>query len=58
MKKQEYLVTVANKQTLETVDMFYINAYDLSNAKAIASDMMHEYDDTNYFDLLAIVEPA
>lgn len=58
MKKQEYLVTVANKQTLETVDMFYINAYDLSNAKAIASDIMHDYDNVNYFDLLAIVEPA
>lgn len=58
MKVQVYLVTLVNKETLDTIDMFYINAYDLSNAKAIASDMMHEYDDTNYFDLLAIVEPA
>lgn len=58
MKTQEYLVTLLNKESLETIDMFYINAYDLSNAKAIASDMMHEYDDTNYFDLFAMVEPA
>lgn len=58
MKKQEYLVTVVNKQTLETIDMFYINAYDLPNAKTIASDIMHDYDNVNYFDLIAMVEPA
>lgn len=58
MKTQEYLVTVLNKESLETMDMFYINAYDLPNAKVIASDIMHEYEDVNYFDLLAMVEPA
>lgn len=58
MKKQEYLVTLLNKETLETMDMFYINAYDLPNAKVIASDIMHDYDNVNYFELLAMVEPA
>lgn len=58
MKTQEYLVTLVNKETLETIDMFYINAYDLSNAKEIASDTMHDYDNVNYFDLLAMVELA
>lgn len=58
MKTQEYLVTLVNKETLETIDMFYINAYDLSNAKEIASDIMHEYDNVNYFELLAMVELA
>ena len=58
MKTQEYLVTLVNKETLEIIDMFYIDATDMLNAKQIASDKMHEYDDVNYFDLLAIVEPA
>lgn len=58
MKTQEYLVTLVNKETLETIDMFYINANDLSNAKEIASNTMHEYDNVNYFDLLAMVEQA
>lgn len=58
MKTQEYLVTLVNKESLETIDMFYINAYDLPNAKVIASDIMHDYDNVNYFELLAMVEPA
>ena len=58
MKTQEYLVTVLNKERLENIDMFYINANDLSNAKEIASNIMHDYDNVNYFELLAIVEPA
>lgn len=58
MKTQEYLVTVVNKETLETIDMFYIDATDMINAKQIASDTMHDYDNVNYFDLLASVEPA
>ena len=58
MKTQEYLVTLVNKETLETIDMFYINATDLTNAKAIASNSMREYDDVNYFDLLAMVEQS
>lgn len=58
MKTQEYLVTLVNKETLETIDMFYINATDLSNAKEIASNSIHEYDNVNYFDLMAMVEHA
>ena len=58
MKTHEYLVTLINKEALETIDMFYIDATDMSNAKEIASDIMHEYDDVNYFELLAMVEPA
>ena len=58
MKTQEYLVTLFNKETSETIDMFYINATDMLNAKQIASNIMHEYDNVNYFDFLAMVEPA
>ena len=58
MKTQEYLVTLVNKETLETIDMFYINANDLTNAKEITSDMLHDYDNVNYFEILAIVEQA
>ena len=58
MKTHEYLVTLINKQTLETIDMFYIDAADMLNAKEIASDMMHEYDNVSYFELLAIVDPT
>ena len=58
MKTQEYLVTLLNKETLETIDMFYIDATDMSNAKQIASNTMHQYDNVNYYDLLAMVEPA
>lgn len=58
MKTREYLVTLLNKETLETIDMFYIDATDMSNAKQIASNTMHHYDNVNYFELLAMVEPA
>ena len=58
MKTQEYLVTLLNKETLETIDMFYIDANDLPNAKEIASNMAHDYDNVNYFDISAKVEPA
>ena len=58
MKTHEYLVTLKNKETLETIDMFYIDAEDMLNAKEIASDIMHEYDDVNYFEISASVEPA
>ena len=58
MKTQEYLVTLLNKESLETIDMFYINANDLSNAKEIACDMTHDYENVNYFDILAKVEPS
>ena len=58
MKTYEYLVTFKNKETLETIDMFYIDATDMSNAKEIASDIMHEYDNINYYEILASVELA
>ena len=58
MKTQEYLVTLVNKETLETIDIFYIDATDMLNAKAIASNFMHDYDNVNYSELLAMVEPA
>ena len=58
MKTQEYLVTLLNKETLETIDVFYVDASDMLNAKQIASDIMHEYNDVNYFEILAIVEPS
>ena len=58
MKTQEYLVTLLNKETTEVIDQFYINATDIPNAKQIASDLMHDYDNVNYFDILAMVEPA
>ena len=58
MKTHEYLVTLIKKETLETIDMFYIDAADMLNAKEIASDMMHEYDNVSYFELLAIVDPT
>ena len=58
MKTQEYLVTLFNKETLETIDTFYIDAYDMPNAKQIASDIMHEYDFVNYFEISASVEQA
>ena len=58
MKTHEYLVTLINKETLETIDVFYIDAVDMSNAKEIASDILHDYDNVNYFEILAIVDPA
>ena len=58
MKTHEYLVTLINKETLETIDVFYIDAVDMSNAKEIANDIIHEYDNVNYFEILANVEPA
>ena len=58
MKAQEYLVTLLNKESLETMDTFYINAYNLPDAKVIASNIMHDYDNVNYFDILPIVESA
>ena len=58
MKTHEYLVTLINKETLETIDVFYIDAVDMSNAKEIANDIIHEYDNVNYFEISAAVEPA
>ena len=38
--------------------MFYIDALDMLNAKQIASDIMHDYDNVNYLEILAMVEQA
>ena len=58
MKTQEYLVTFKNNETLSVIDEFYINATDLNNAKQFADELRHEYDDANYFEISATVEPA
>ena len=58
MKTQEYLVTFKNNQTLSVIDMFYIEANNISEARQIADELRHEYDYTNYFEISATVEPA
>ena len=58
MKPKEYLITFKNNETLSVIDEFYINADNLNNAKQIADELRHEYDYTNYFEILATVEPA
>ena len=58
MKTKEYLITFKNKQTLELIDMFYIDAIDLNNARQIAHDLTHDYNDVMYFEILVSVEPA
>ena len=58
MKTQEYLVTLKNNETTELIDMFYINATDKNNAQKIANELTHEYDDINYYEISASVEPA
>ena len=58
MKTKEYLVTFKNNVTLQLIDSFYIEANNISDARQIADDLRHEYDYTNYFEILSIVEPA
>ena len=58
MKTQEYLVTFKNNETLAIIDMFYIDAINLEEAKQIADELRHEYDYINYFEISSIVEPA
>ena len=58
MKTQEYLITFKNKQTLELIDMFYIDAIDLNNARQIAHALTHDYNDVMYFEISATVETA
>lgn len=58
MKTQEYLVTFKHYETLELIDMFYIDAIDINAAQQIAHDLTHEYNDVMYFEILASVEPA
>ena len=58
MKTQEYLVTLLNKETSETIDMFYINANDINNAQQIANELTHEYDSIPYYEISVSVESA
>ena len=58
MKTQEFLVTFKNNETLSVIDMFYIQANNIIEARQIADDLRHEYDYLNYFEISASVEPA
>lgn len=58
MKTQEYLITFKNNVTLNVIDTFYIEANNINEAKQIADELRHEYDDINYFEITSIVEPA
>lgn len=56
MKTQEYLVTFKNNATLAIIDTFYINANNINDARQIADDLKHEYDNMDYFEISASVE--
>ena len=58
MKTQEYLVTFKNILTLKVIDEFFINATDFNNALQIADELRHEYENLNYYEILASVELA
>lgn len=58
MKTHEYLVIFKNDETLETIDAFYIDAFNIREANKIASELMHEYDNVDYYKILSIVEHA
>ena len=58
MKTQEYLVTFKNNATLAIIDTFYINANNINDARQIADDLKHEYDNMDYFEISARVEEA
>ena len=58
MKTKEYLVTFKNNVTLAVIDTFYIEAINIIEARQIADDLRHEYDDINYFDISVSVENA
>lgn len=47
MKKQEYLIILKNRETLETIDSLYTEANDIDHAKQIANSLMFKYDDVN-----------
>ena len=47
MKKQEYLIILKNRETLETIDSLYTYANDLNHAQQIAKSLMFKYDDVN-----------
>lgn len=47
MKKQEYLIILKNRETLETIDSYYTYANDINHAQQIANSFMFKYDDVN-----------
>ena len=56
MKTQEFLVTFKNNATQAIIDTFYINANNINDARQIADDLKHEYDNIDYFEISASVE--
>ena len=47
MEKQEYLIILKNRETLETIDSLYTFANDFSHAQQIANSLMLKYDYVN-----------
>ena len=47
MEKQEYLIILKNRETLETIDSLYTFANDFSHAQQIANSLLLKYDDVN-----------
>ena len=47
MKKQEYLIILKNRETLETIDSLYTFANDINHAQQIANMLMFKHDDVN-----------
>ena len=47
MEKQEYLIILKNRETLETIDSLYTFANDMAHAQQIANSLMFKYDDFN-----------
>ena len=56
MKTQEFLVTFKNNATQAIIEKFYINANNINEARQIADDLKHEYDNIDYFEISASVE--
>ena len=47
MEKQEYLIILKNRETLETIDSLYTFANDFSHAQQIANSLLFKYDGVN-----------
>lgn len=47
MKKQEYLIILKDRETLETIDSLYTFANDINHAQQIARALMLKHDDVN-----------
>ena len=58
MKTHEYLITLKNYDTLDIIDEFYIDAIDMNEARQIAGNLIHEYDNELYYEILVSVQPA